>query len=103
MKPQNVPPRQIHPPHILRTLERLAPDRPPTPWDTKVERLLNGLRQPHLYIGRTLSDRALWLLDLLLMRTHAHILGGTGSGKTRANASKNHWIFRGFRVTTTCQ
>src|SRR5450755_2347662 len=82
MTPLYVPPSGLHPPHILELLEQLSPDRPPTPWDTKVERLLNGLRQPHLYIGRTLSDRDLWLLDRLLLRTHAHYMGGTGSGKT---------------------
>lgn len=82
MSPQSIPPQQIHPPHILRTLARLARDRPPTPWDTKVERLLNGMRQPHLYVGRELSDRTPWFLDRLLMRTHAHAIGGTGSGKT---------------------
>lgn len=74
--------RLTHPPHVLRTLERLAPDRPPTPWDAKVERLLNGLRQPHLYVGRSLADGSPWLLDRALLRTHAHVMGGTGSGKT---------------------
>jgi hypothetical protein len=82
MTPRYVPLSDIHPSHIWETLERLSPVRPPTPWDTKVERLLNGLRQPHLYIGRTLSDHDLWLLDRLLLRTHAHYMGGTGSGKT---------------------
>ena len=82
MTSPTVPPRQLHPAHILKILDRLGPDRPPTPWDTKVERLLNGLRQPHLYVGRTLSDVYPWLLDRLLLRTHAHVIGGTGSGKT---------------------
>ena len=76
------PPRLVHPPHVRATLDRLAPDRPPTPWDTKVERLLNGLKDPHLYVGRTLSDRAPWLLHRKLLGTHAHVRGGTGTGKT---------------------
>jgi hypothetical protein len=82
MTPTPTTPRLVHPPHVLKTLERLAPDRPPTPWDTKVERLLNGLADPHLYIGRSLDDGAPWLLDQRLLRTHAHLLGGTGSGKS---------------------
>jgi hypothetical protein len=82
MTPLYVPPSDIHPSHIWDTLERLSPERPPTPWDTKVERLLNGLRQPHLFIGRALSDRELWLLDRLLLRTHAHYVGGTGTGRS---------------------
>lgn len=77
-----MPPRLVHPPHVLKTLARLGPERPPTPWDTKVERLLNGLRDPHLYIGRTLSDRSLWLLHKDLLGSHAHIRGGTRTGKT---------------------
>ncbi len=76
------PTRLVHPPHVLRTLDRLAPERPPTPWDAKVERLLNGLRSPHLYIGRSLLDGSPWLLDRALLKTHAHVMGGTGSGKT---------------------
>lgn len=74
--------RLTHPPHVRATLDRLAPDRPPTAWDAKVERLLNGLRQPHLYVGRSLLDGSPWLLDRALLRTHAHVMGGTGSGKT---------------------
>lgn len=72
----------VHPPHLLRTLERLAPDRPPSPWDLKVERLLNGCADPHLYIGRTLADGTPWVIDRRLLRTHAHYMGGTGSGKS---------------------
>ncbi len=71
-----------HTPHVRRTLERLAPDRPPTLWDAKVERLLNGFASPHLYIGRSLLDGTPWLLDRALLNTHAHVMGGTGSGKT---------------------
>ena len=74
--------RFTHPPHILRTLERLAPERPLTPWDARVERLLNGLKTPHLYIGRSLLDGSPWLLDRRLLWTHAHVMGGTGIGKT---------------------
>jgi hypothetical protein len=40
------------------------------------------IRKPHLDVGRTLSDHDLWLLDRLLLRTHAHLLGSTGSGET---------------------
>lgn len=76
------PHRLVHPPHVQRTLERLAPDRPSTAWDAKVERLLNGLRSPHLYIGRALADGAPWLLDRTLLWSHAHVMGGTRSGKT---------------------
>ncbi len=76
------PPRLIHPPLLLKTLERLAPDRPPSPWDLKVERLLNGCADPHLYVGRTIADDTPWLLDRRLLRTHAHFLGGSGSGKS---------------------
>lgn len=75
------PPRLVHP-HVRATLNRFLANRPPSPWDTKVERLLNGLREPHLYIGRTLADQYPWLLDLKLLRTHAHVRGGTGTGKT---------------------
>lgn len=75
-------PELVHPPHVVKTLERLAPDRPPTAWDGKVERLLNGLRDPHLYVGRTLADLAPWLLHLPLFRGHGHLIGGTRSGKT---------------------
>ena len=74
--------RLTHPPHVMKTLDRLAPDRPPTPWDAKVERLLNGMRPPHLYVGKSLADGTPWLLDRKLLRTHAHVMGGTGSGKT---------------------
>src|SRR5579883_173340 len=77
-----MPPRLVHPLELLTTLHRLGPDRLPTPWDTKVERLLNGLKEPHLYVGRTLSDHAPWLLHRKLLWTHAHIRGGTGTGKT---------------------
>lgn len=71
-----------HPDSLLDTLARLAPDRPPTPWDIIVERLLNGSRPPHLYVGRSLADRVPWLLARELLHTHAHVMGGTGSGKT---------------------
>lgn len=74
----------IHPRHIRATLEGLYDEnkRLPTPWDVKVERLLNGLRDPHLYIGRTLRDGLPWLLQRKLLNMHGHILGGSGTGKT---------------------
>jgi TraM recognition site of TraD and TraG len=59
-----------------------GPGGKPTPWDRKVERLLNGLREPHLYIGRALKDGVPWLLHRKLLHTHAHGIGGTGTGKT---------------------
>lgn len=71
-----------HPLALRRTLIALNPDRPELPWDAKVGRLLNGLRSPHLYIGRALEDGAPWLLHRNLLHTHAHLLGGTGTGKT---------------------
>lgn len=71
-----------HPEHLLATLAKLAPDRPPTTWDITVERLLNGCRKPHLYIGRSLADGIPWLLDRELLHTHAHFMGGSGSGKS---------------------
>lgn len=82
MTPRDVPSGTEHPPEILATLKRLSPKRPPTPWDMKVERLLNGLRKPHLYIGRSLADGTPWLLHLDLLRTHGLVNGGTGTGKT---------------------
>lgn len=82
MNPNDIPPGTEHPPELLETLERLNPERPPTPWDLMVERLLNGLRRPHLYIGRSLADCTPWLLDLELLRTHGLVNGGTGTGKT---------------------
>lgn len=75
-------PRDMHPESLRKTLARLAPDRPPTPWDAKIERLLNGCRDPHLYIGRTLDDGSPCLLDRRLLSGHGHYLGGSGSGKT---------------------
>jgi hypothetical protein len=71
-----------HPRGIRRTLKALNAARPDTPWDAKVERLLNGLHSPHLHIGRAVADRAPWLLHQELLHTHAHLLGGTGTGKT---------------------
>lgn len=71
-----------HPPAVRRILKALNADRPDTPWDAKVERLLNGLRSPHLHIGRAVGDGAPWLLHQELLHTHAHFLGGTGTGKT---------------------
>jgi hypothetical protein len=82
MTPKYVPPGSDHPPEIIATLRRLSRYGPSTPWDTKVERLLNGLRDPHLYIGRSLADLIPWLLHLKLLQGHAHIIGGTRSGKT---------------------
>ena len=82
MTPRDIPPGTEHPPEILKTLEDLDPERPPTPWDSKVERLLNGLREPHLYIGRSLTDCTPWLLHLKLLETHGLVNGGTGTGKT---------------------
>jgi hypothetical protein len=75
-------PGRPHPPDVQATLDRLAPDRPPIPWDTKVERLLNGLRRPHLYAGRALSDGAPWVADRELLETHTHFMGGSRCGKT---------------------
>ena len=73
----------IHPRVVRAVLERLHDGkRPPTPWDAKVERLLNGLRAPHLYIGRTVRDGVPWLLYLKLLQTHGHVIGGSGTGKT---------------------
>jgi hypothetical protein len=73
----------IHPRDIRDTLSRLHDEhRAPTPWDGKVERLLNGLRDPHLYIGRTVRDGIPWLLQLALLKMHGHIIGGSGTGKT---------------------
>lgn len=71
-----------HPRGIRRTLKVLNAARPDTSWDAKVERLLNGLRSPHLHIGRAVGDSAPWLLHQELLHTHAHLLGGTGTGKT---------------------
>ncbi len=73
----------VHPPNVKSTLSRLYDDgRPPTPWDAKVERLLNGLRAPHLYIGRTVKDGTPWLLLRSLLNMHGHTVGGSGTGKT---------------------
>jgi hypothetical protein len=82
MAAQPTPPRLVHPPEILDTLDRLAPERPPTAWDSKVERLLNGLRSPHVYVGAAVADGIPWLAHQKLFDTHAHFTGGTGSGKT---------------------
>ncbi len=71
-----------HPLALRKTLIALNADRPESPWDAKVGRLLNGLRSPHFYIGRALEDGAPWLLHRNLLHTHAHMLGGTGTGKT---------------------
>jgi hypothetical protein len=71
-----------HPQHVLDTLTRLSAPRGPIPWDSKVERLLNGFRPPHLYVGRSPVDGTPWFLDRSLLGTHAHVMGGTGSGKT---------------------
>jgi hypothetical protein len=51
-------------------------------WDAKVERLLNGLRDPHLYIGRTVRDGTPWLLQRQLLHMHGHVIGGSGTGKS---------------------
>ncbi len=73
----------IHPERLRAILHQLHDGgRPPTPWDVKVERLLNGLRDPHLYIGRTVRDGIPWLLALELLASHGHIIGGSGTGKT---------------------
>lgn len=82
MTPRYVPPADLHPGELWALLEKLSPERLPLPWDAQAERLLNGLKDRHLYIGRSLSDRVPWLLHRPLLRTHAHLLGGTGSGKT---------------------
>ncbi len=76
-------PAVVHPPSVQSTLNRLYDERrPPTPWDAKVERLLNGLRGPHLYIGRTVKDGTPWLLQRSLLNMHGHTIGGSGTGKT---------------------
>src|SRR5436309_3469407 len=82
MTPRYVPPADIHPEELWKLLEDLSPERPPLAWDTKVERLVNGLKEPHLLIGRNLSERVPWLLNRDLLQAHAHVLGGTRSGKT---------------------
>jgi hypothetical protein len=82
---QNSTPFSEHPEkvgEVLARLGRLSMERPPNRWDNTIERLLNGLREPHLFIGTGVEDRTPWLLDRTLLRTHAHIMGGTGSGKT---------------------
>src|SRR5262245_21388664 len=82
MMKSNLQPGWGHPHEVKATLNRLDPKRPPSRWDNKVERLLNGLRDPHLYVGRSLTDGTPWLLDRKLLQTHGLVNGGTGTGKT---------------------
>ena len=82
MTPRFNPIPHVHPPALLRLVEALGPPRPGTMWDKTVERSLNGLRAPHLYLGRALADRVPWLLLRELLTAHAHFLGGSRSGKT---------------------
>lgn len=82
MTPRFNPIPHEHPPALLRLVESLGPPRPGTMWDKTVERSLNGLRDPHLYLGRSLADRVPWLLQRELLTAHAHLLGGSRSGKT---------------------
>lgn len=82
MTPRFSPITHQHPPALLRLVESLAPPRPATVWDKTFERLVNGVRDPHLYLGRSLADRVPWLLLRELLTAHAHLLGGSRSGKT---------------------
>ena len=82
MTPHFNPTPHAHPPSLMRLVESLGPLRPGTMWDRTVERTLNGLRDPHLYLGRALADRVPWLLQRELLTAHAQCLGGSRSGKT---------------------
>ena len=77
------PPRfeDVHPKHIRNLLEALAPDRAPLPWDCKIERILNGLKEPHFYFGRSLNDDTPWMLHRPLMQRHGLIYGGSQSDR----------------------
>ncbi len=82
MTPRFTPKPHEHPAVLLELLDRLSPDLPPSPWDATVERLLNGLRDPHLYLGRLLADGTPYLFQRKLATMHALFNGGTGSGKS---------------------
>lgn len=82
MTPRFNPIPHAHPPALQRLVESLGPLRPATTWDKTVERTLNGVPDPHLYLGRALADRIPWLLQRELLTAHAHLLGGSRSGKT---------------------
>src|SRR5215210_5891107 len=56
-----------------------------SPWDNRVERILNSSDPKeceHLFMGTSLYGDYPILLDLNLLKSHAHILGDTGSRKT---------------------
>jgi hypothetical protein len=56
-----------------------------SPWDNRVERILNSSdpkERDHLFMGTSLYGDYPILLDLNLLKSHAHILGDTGSRKT---------------------
>jgi hypothetical protein len=83
MTPKYQPPGTDHPPAIHKVLDDLKRLKEiPTAWDYMVERLLNGLRDPHLYFGRAVKDGMPWLLQRDLLHSHGHALGGTRTGKT---------------------